>query len=151
VLDGEADDVPDGGLGEAGPSVRRGEVEQELCRGGGEAARLVGAPTRRVRAHPGVGVAAVVDRPGATAVGGVWSRDADGLDQPLHGVAPAEPAGGAAEVAPAAAAGLELVAARRAHHVANVALEDGGLQRQEADSAVQGVGVLHRHVRQRQQ
>jgi hypothetical protein len=125
-----------------------GDVVPERRRRADEAAGLERAAARPVRARLLVGPHLVVERPRGAAVGDVAARDAGGLHHALHGVAAAVPAGGdAASVALAAGDRDEFVTARRAHHhVPVTAHEDGGLQRQEAQDAVQGAGVLHRRA-----
>jgi len=75
----------------------------------------------------------------------IRAREADGLHNVLYGMAPAV-ASSVDATHMTLAGGLELVTACRTDDMPHIALEDGGLQREEAHAAVEGVGFLHRHV-----
>lgn len=126
---------------------------QELRHGAGEAAGFCRAVAWSAGACLDMGLPVVVGWLCGAAPGGIGAWHADGLQQLLQAVVP--------PVAPvvvddlAAAHGAsrrrldQLVAARQAEHVADLTLEDGRLEREPADAAMEGAGVLDCHVHQR--
>jgi hypothetical protein len=89
-----------------------------------KATGLAGTVAWPVRTRLVMAVLVVVGSPGGTAVGGIRAREADGLHQALHGMAPSVTTGDdAADMA--LASGLELVTAHQTRNMTQFALHGG--------------------------
>ncbi|TVU17717.1 hypothetical protein EJB05_33768, partial [Eragrostis curvula] len=110
-------------LGGARPAVCAAEVVQESrIHVADESTVFAGAGVWRVRTRLAVALLVTVGRHGSAAIGGIRARDADGLHQALHRVAPSVATGDVDAAQVALAGAHELVVARRAHNMSNIAL-----------------------------